>query len=370
MPRLFDQYKRYILTSAFTGRFADFDPDDAPGSAPRGFGCSPAELEAVVPSHWSIRRLDEVAEIQSGISIGRKRTPNVQLVDVPYLRVANVQRGHLNLDDVRILAASKPEVDRLNLRTGDILMIEGGDRDKLGRGWIWEGQLERCVHQNHIFRIRLFDPAYPSQYISYYTNEFAQAYFFNVGTQTTNLASISKSNLSALPVPWAPREEAFQIVSYIENTLKRIGTLEAEYRWVVKLLENLEQGIVRKALSGHLVPQDPNDQPAAMLLQPREEERRQAELIEMAPQQERQLEQQGRRRRGQPAMTRKFRSDVSVNYLSLLLDELGGEVTAGELWRQSEMDLNEFYKLLRDEVKSGHIVETRDKQRLESGNAA
>ena len=66
----------------------------------------------------------------------------------------------------------------------------------------------------------------------------------------------------------------------------------------------------------------------------------------------------------------KKRSEVGESHLTEILETLGGSAGAGELWRQSDMDVNEFYKLLRDEVKAGRIVEGADKERLEIGNAA
>jgi len=66
----------------------------------------------------------------------------------------------------------------------------------------------------------------------------------------------------------------------------------------------------------------------------------------------------------------KKRNEVSENYLSELLHELAGSVGSRELWQCSEMDVDEFYKLLRDEVKAGRIVECAEKERLEAGNEA
>lgn len=69
-------------------------------------------------------------------------------------------------------------------------------------------------------------------------------------------------------------------------------------------------------------------------------------------------------------MPNKKRSDVGEEHLSQLLQKLGGSAEARDLWQRSEMDVNEFYKLLRDEVKAGRIVESDDNERLEIGNAA
>src|SRR5262249_55416179 len=154
---------------------------------------------------------EEISQIQGGIQVGKNRPASAVLVEVPYLRVANVQRGWLNLNEIKTLGVTAEERDRLLLQDGDILMNEGGDRDKLGRGWIWQAQIPVCIHQNHVFRIRLYDRDFPSEYVSHYANENGQRYFIDQGTQTTNLASISKRKVAALPVPVPPTDEAMEI---------------------------------------------------------------------------------------------------------------------------------------------------------------
>ena len=108
-----------------------------------------------LPKGWVWARLDAIAELKGGITVDQKRViPNS--ISVPYLRVANVQRGYLDLSEMKEIQVSETDIQELSLKYGDILFTEGGDRDKLGRGWIWENQLQACVHQNHVFRARLF----------------------------------------------------------------------------------------------------------------------------------------------------------------------------------------------------------------------
>lgn len=215
---------------------------------------------------WQTCPLSEIAEVQGGIQVGKKRPADAVLVEVPYLRVANVQRGWLRLDEIKTLAVTAEERDRLLLKDGDILMNEGGDRDKLGRGWVWRDQVPGCVHQNHVFRVRLKDPDFPPEFVSHYANEFGQPYFIDQGTQTTNLASISKRRVMALPVPVPPVAEAKKIVRLITAAFARADRLEAEATRARKLLDRLEAAILAKAFRGELVPQDPNDEPASVLL--------------------------------------------------------------------------------------------------------
>ena len=252
---LVEKYRQQVFELAFSGALTrDFREN------------SDEEAAGTLPSSWQVTELGEITEIQGGIQVGKKRPPGTELVEVPYLRVANVQRGWLNLDEIKNISVTQQEKERLLLKTGDVLMNEGGDRDKLGRGWIWRGEVPECIHQNHVFRIRLIDSSFPPEYISHFANAKGQQYFFDEGTQTTNLASISKRKVSGLPVPIPPLEEAKEILHRIDTAFAKIDRLAAEAEKALKLTDRLDERILAKAFAGELVPQDPNDEPASVLL--------------------------------------------------------------------------------------------------------
>lgn len=106
-----------------------------------------------IPAAWQEVSLSECATVQTGAAKGRKFSED-ESIDVPYLRVANVQDGHLDLSEMKKIRIRKSEIERYRLIPGDVVLTEGGDFDKLGRGFIWRGELELCVHQNHVFAVR------------------------------------------------------------------------------------------------------------------------------------------------------------------------------------------------------------------------
>ncbi len=176
-----------------------------------------------VESHadWPVVRLGDVADIRSGVTLGRKlHGPTVRL---PYLRVANVQDGHLDLREVKEIDVLVDEAEKWRLQPGDILLTEGGDWDKLGRGTVWQGEIPNCIHQNHIFRVRTspseFDPRFLAAFIG---SPHGKSYFQAAAKQTTNLASINQSQLKELRVPWLPLPEQQRIVTRIEELAARI----------------------------------------------------------------------------------------------------------------------------------------------------
>jgi type I restriction enzyme S subunit len=181
--------------------------------------------------------------------------------------VANVQRGFLNLTEVKTIAATEAEIRDLQLVPGDVLFNEGGDRDKLGRGWIWEGQISECIHQNHVFRARIKGEAIEPKLLSWYANTAGQEYFQNEGKQTTNLASINMTKLAAFPVPVPPPAEQKRIVPEVERRLSLLDAMGSSVEHGLQRAERLRQSILKRAFEGRLVPQDPNDEPASALLE-------------------------------------------------------------------------------------------------------
>ena len=171
-----------------------------------------------LPEGWTWARLDSLAALKGGITVDGNRR-DLHARSVPYLRVANVQRGFIDLAEVKYINASADDISELKLEVGDILFNEGGDRDKLGRGWIWEGQLADCIHQNHVFRARMYLPTMSPKLVSWWGNTFGKNYFLRVGKQTTNLASINLGKLSEFPVPVLPYSEQLRMAQELDRVL-------------------------------------------------------------------------------------------------------------------------------------------------------
>jgi type I restriction enzyme S subunit len=210
--------------------------------------------------------LGEIAEVKGGVTKDAKRQSDPTFVDVPYLRVANVQRGYLDLNIVTTIRVDPQKAAALELRNGDLLLNEGGDRDKLGRGWVWEGQIDRCIHQNHVFRARLTDDGFNPYFVSRHANTWGRSWFEQHGKQTTNLASISLTTLRQLPVPVLPRARQDEMVARLSEIDSVTARLSGALRDGDRRAKALRRSILAAAFSGRLVPQDPADEPASVLL--------------------------------------------------------------------------------------------------------
>ncbi len=130
-----------------------------------------------LPQGWVWASLDMLGEIASGVAKGSKRSLDVEVREVSYLRVANVQRGFLDLSEVKTIMATERDIADLTLKNGDVLFNEGGDRDKLGRGWVWRDEVTDCIHQNHVFRMRPYLPEVLPELISHHGNTFGKTWF-------------------------------------------------------------------------------------------------------------------------------------------------------------------------------------------------
>jgi type I restriction enzyme S subunit len=215
---------------------------------------------------WQWTTLGEIAEIVGGITKDAKRQADPSFVEVPYLRVANVQRGYLDLTEVATIRVPPEKATGLELRPGDVLFNEGGDRDKLGRGWIWSGEIDRCIHQNHVFRARL-DARFDPKFVSWHGNTFGRRWFEERGRQTTNLASLNLTTLKSFPVPEAPLEDQQRMVAQVERQLSMTDALANAIDLALGRSAALRRSILGQAFTGELVDQDRADEPASVLLE-------------------------------------------------------------------------------------------------------
>ncbi|MBI4705694.1 MAG: hypothetical protein HY744_31770 [Deltaproteobacteria bacterium] len=208
---------------------------------------------ARLPSGWTLATLGVIADLKGGVTKGQRYGAAEKLTTVPYLRVANVQRGHLDLSSVTEIAVPVQRVAELRLVPGDVLFTEGGDRDKLGRGWVWQGELPLCIHQNHVFRARIRGQTILPKLLSWYGNTMGQAYFLEHGKQTTNLASVNMTKLGELPVLIPPAKEQAKIVDEVETQLSRIDAGVAALERVQANLKRYRASVLKAAVEGRLV---------------------------------------------------------------------------------------------------------------------
>ena len=199
-----------------------------------------------MPQSWESVPLGECAFVQSGVAKGRK-TGDAETIRLPYLRVANVQDGHLDLTEVKKISVRTAEIERYKLRHGDVVLTEGGDIDKLGRGFIWRSEIPICVHQNHIYAIRTRRDRLLPEFLAYQTQSpYGKDYFLKVAHKTTNLACINTTKLKAFPVLLPTPEEQREIVAILEAVDRKIDL----HRRKREMLDELFKTVLHKIVTG------------------------------------------------------------------------------------------------------------------------
>lgn len=200
------------------------------------------------PMGWEATTLEQIATIGSGATKGRKFNGK-QTVQIPYMRVANVQDGKLELDVVKTIEVLPSDIERYKLESGDILLTEGGDPDKLGRGAIWRGEIDLCIHQNHIFKVRTISELISPEYlIKLIASPRGKRYFFKAAKQTTGIATINKTQLKAFPV-LLPSLKLQRI--YIRY-LSELDTVKGRYQESLIKKDYLFHSLQQRAFRGEL----------------------------------------------------------------------------------------------------------------------
>ncbi|MGY0587904.1 MAG: restriction endonuclease subunit S [Paraglaciecola chathamensis] len=191
--------------------------------------------------------LGDCADVCSGVTKGQK-FGDKPTITAPYMRVANVQDGYLDLNEIKKIEAKITDYEKYLLRVGDVLMTEGGDFDKLGRGAVWDGQIDGCIHQNHVFRVRLNERYLPKFFEYLLQSQYTKQYFLKCAKKTTNLASINITQLKSLPMPIVDFHSQQEFVNFIFKLDEHKSLLEQ----TKQQLDDNFNSLMQRAFKGEL----------------------------------------------------------------------------------------------------------------------
>jgi type I restriction enzyme, S subunit len=273
------------------------------------------------------------------------------------LRLTATTSGYLRLDDAAVKRVyERPSDDsRYWLKPGDLLVQRANALEHLGAAAIFDGPQLTYIYPDLMMRLRITDPAQRRYLWRYLNSATARRYIREHATGTAgNMPKISGSTLRRLPIPIPPTRDFQRVADFIDREFAAIDALRQTANEALEALEHLQKAILAKAFRGELVRPSSNDEPTDILL----ERITQSKNAKAAPRRRRALAPETKTRttiRG-PLMTEKRRADVAPNYLKLTLVSMGGAASAKELWRKSEMVIDEFYKQLRFEMGRGDVA--------------
>jgi len=226
---------------------------------------------------WPMVAVSEVAEVQGGIQKQPNRFPTHNRY--PFLRVANVTRYGLRLDEVHEVELFDGELERYRLVPNDLLIVEGnGSPSQVGRAAMWRGELNDCVHQNHLIRVRPNSEVNPRFLELAWNAPETRRRLSDLASSTSGLHTLSTRKIKALRVPMPSLDQQDGAVAAVDRWRSGIQATGVSLETSSRRAKALRQTLLAAAFSGRLVPQDPNDEPAALLLK-----RIQAEQATEAP---------------------------------------------------------------------------------------
>ena len=246
----FETRKAAILHKAFTGELT----------------AKWREEHGVGMESWKTRELAECFEIVSGIQKTPARSPKDN--PVPYLTVANVYRGRIDLSDIRYFEVTSKEIEKLKLQNKDILIVEGnGSGNEIGRCAIWHNELPLCIHQNHIIRMRRKTADILPEYALHYLNSEAGKSIMRERSKTTaGLFNLSAGKIKTIPLPMASLDEQSEIIHLIDSLLEKEQWAKEAAEAVLDQIDLMKKSILARAFRGELGTNDPNEESAVELL--------------------------------------------------------------------------------------------------------
>ena len=201
-------------------------------------------------AEWPEVVLKYRGELRSGLTLGK--THDGATESYPYLRVANVQVGRVTLDEIATIDLPIADAEQYRLHKGDVLLTEGGDRDKLGRGAIWDARVEPMLHQNHVFAFRCGSLLSPEFLVYGLEATPARVYFDQTARQSTNLASTNSTVVKNFRIPMPPLEEQQRVVASLNHELTDMSDMVANAKKAAALARERRAALITAAVTGQI----------------------------------------------------------------------------------------------------------------------
>ncbi|HOH46357.1 MAG TPA: restriction endonuclease subunit S [Candidatus Cloacimonadota bacterium] len=218
-----------------------------------------------LPETWTWTRIGDVSVL---IQYGTSEKAGDDPTGIPVIRMGNIQEGRLTFENLKYMPKHHPEIDKFILSKGDVLFNRTNSAELVGKSAVYENHHPRSIFASYLIRIRINKKFYNSEFLSHFINSiFGRRYITSVVSQQVGQANVNGTKLASMPIPLAPIEEQAEIIEYIKHYNFVSMESEVNINKIQNDIGNLRQSILKTAFEGNLVPQDPNDEPASMLLE-------------------------------------------------------------------------------------------------------
>jgi type I restriction enzyme S subunit len=240
IPKLIARYKQAVLAAACSGKLTE---------------------------DWrekSNRQLVSLEDVVLSVTYGTSAKSSQEGI-IPVLRMGNIQNGNLDWSNL-VFTSDQEEIEKYKLVNGDVLFNRTNSPELVGKTAVYKGE-RPAIYAGYLIRIRCNDHLLP-EYLNYCLNSPAgKDYCYQVKSDGVSQSNINAKKLAAFTFELPSVEEQKEIVRRVGKMFEKIDMMEQEYQKAAKLCDRLEQATLAKAFRGELVPQDPDDEPASVLLE-------------------------------------------------------------------------------------------------------
>ncbi len=335
VPQILKRFRQSVLAAATSGRLTEEWRE-----------------EKGVDGEWENYSLGDVL---IDIRYGTARKSVYELKDgTPVLRIPNVVNGKVDASDLKFSHFDKKEIETLSLKADDLLLIRSnGSVELVGKVAIVDKEFEGFLYAGYLIRLRFDKGKVNPRYISHYLSSPAiRSHIELTARSTSGVNNINSEEVKAISLDLPSLEEQAEIVRRVETLFAFADRLEKRYGTSYALVEQLTPSLLAKAFRGELVEQDPNDEPASMLL----ERIRQTREADQASSTSKKPSRKKDRSTKEVRMLKL--SEIQENHLSAILKERG-RMTSEALWSASQLEIDDFYDQLKVEEAKGHLREIR-----------
>lgn len=221
----------------------------ARGVDSRATGFAKIEWLGAIPEHWRLGQIKHLGKVTLGKMLQPSNSGND--VHAPYMRAANVQPdGVLREDDVKEMWFSTDELASLDLRRGDVVVVEGGIGG-YGRAAYLDHDLIGWGFQNSINRIRPYRET-DGRYLAYFLIAARAKGFIEVYCNVVSMPHLTAEKLNSIPVPIPPLDEQRRIAAYLDEQTAKIDTLIAETETFIELARERRSALITAAVTGQI----------------------------------------------------------------------------------------------------------------------